>query len=71
MDCPRCDGSLTPAGSEWLRCVACRYEIDAGSWRVHTGLLSELAADEAGFFARVRERLVYLRSLEPAWQQVR
>jgi len=69
MDCPRCDGSLRPAGSDWLRCVGCRYEIDAGAWRVHERLLSELAADEAQFFGRVRSRLEHLRSLEPAWQR--
>ena len=71
MDCPRCGGAVTPVGSDWLRCSGCRYEIDAGSWRVHQGLLAEVDTDPDGFFVRVRERLTHLRSLEPAWQTLR
>ncbi|MGW1812824.1 hypothetical protein ACWCQM_04465 [Streptomyces sp. NPDC002125] len=70
MDCPQCSGSLAQAGSDWLRCSGCRYEIDAGSWQVHARLLSELDTDPDRFFARVRSRLEHLRSLEPAWQRV-
>lgn len=69
MECPRCTGHVTPAGSDWFRCAGCRYEIHAEAWHAHKRLLAELAADEERFFARVRSRLEHLRSLEPAWQR--
>lgn len=69
--CPRCTERLTTSGTDWFRCTACRYEISTDAWQVYQGLLSELDTDPAAFFDRVRDRLAFLRSLEPAWQRTR
>ncbi|MFB7913552.1 hypothetical protein [Streptomyces sp. NPDC056061] len=55
MSCPRCRGPLSatqPVGT--YSCAVCRYEIAAEAWHLHQRLLAELAADEDGFFARLR-----------------
>ncbi|MFF9346843.1 hypothetical protein [Streptomyces sp. NPDC014734] len=69
MSCPRCRGTLSatrPGGT--YGCAVCRYEITAEAWHLHQPLLTELAADEGAFFARIEERTTRIRAHEPAWR---